>query len=596
VKRLLVLPVLMVLVFTAAPVLAQDSDFRADYGALNGRRYVNGYFGFSYRFPEGWAGSALRSPALGESRMYPLFAGNPQDASTTDLRYLSINADYLVPNTVIKTPKDFLEAAINPQAGPSGPFEVLSLRSDKRFTTYGGKQFYRVDMRSKPTPGNPVFYQTQICILLKSYAITFSFMAANSDDMDDLVRTMESLTFFEPGLMANAPARPVAIQPQTQAEPTVVATISTPPAPPTTTMQAPSAVLPAGTTENRAAETQSRPTPAKTTSRKTAAAEVSSAASEVPTAEVSLSTVASSTPDTVAVQTAAESGMVASAPVTSFPVSTASNTTRTAPATQRSVTPATANTSAPTRQTAPSTVIQAAHAPARATYETPAATRTQAPSTVIGHPAAQPVVVSTPRAEPTPTPVASTPAPAPSYTPPPTARPAPTPAYVTASAATTTTTTAAVQAPAPVVSQPVTQPVMEPPRAEPTPTPIPTPTPTVTAAMNTPPPPISTPSTPSAGAPMRVHVSAAVLDEYVTHKSQPLYPLIAKTAGVEGMVVLDIIVDGRGGLQEVKVVSGPALLVRGAEEAVRQWRFKPYIVDGNAVEMESQVSMNFRLR
>jgi protein TonB len=95
---------------------------------------------------------------------------------------------------------------------------------------------------------------------------------------------------------------------------------------------------------------------------------------------------------------------------------------------------------------------------------------------------------------------------------------------------------------------------------------------------------------------MRVHVSAAVLDEYVTHKSQPLYPLIAKTAGVEGMVVLDIIVDGRGGLQEVKVVSGPALLVRGAEEAVRQWRFKPYIVDGNAVEMESQVSMNFRLR
>jgi protein TonB len=95
---------------------------------------------------------------------------------------------------------------------------------------------------------------------------------------------------------------------------------------------------------------------------------------------------------------------------------------------------------------------------------------------------------------------------------------------------------------------------------------------------------------------MRVHISAAVLEEYVIHKSQPVYPLIAKTAGVEGMVVLDIVVDGRGGLQEVKVLSGPAMLARGAADAVRQWRFKPYTVDGNTVEMESQVSMNFRLR
>jgi len=117
--------------------------------------------------------------------------------------------------------------------------------------------------------------------------------------------------------------------------------------------------------------------------------------------------------------------------------------------------------------------------------------------------------------------------------------------------------------------------------------------------MNIPPPSVSTPQTSTATAPegpMRVHVSAAVLDEYVTHRSQPIYPLIAKTAGVEGMVVLDIVVDSKGNLHDVKVLSGPALLVRGAEEAVRQWRFKPYVVDGSPVEMESQISMNFRLR
>lgn len=62
------------------------------------------------------------------------------------------------------------------------------------------------------------------------------------------------------------------------------------------------------------------------------------------------------------------------------------------------------------------------------------------------------------------------------------------------------------------------------------------------------------------------------------------------------MVVLDVVVDSKGGIKDVKVLSGPALLVRGAEDAVRQWRFKAYVVDGIPVEMESQISMNFRLR
>src|SRR5262245_3768885 len=166
---------------------------------LNGRRYMNGYFGFSYRFPEGWNGSALRYPAVGESKMYPLFSANPQAASTSDVRYVSINADYLAPNSTAKTPKDFLEIALNAQAGPLGEFEAL--HTDKRYV-FGGRQFYRVDMKAKPSPGTPVFYQTLICTILRSYAITFSFMAANDDDMEELVRTMESLSFIEPGQMA----------------------------------------------------------------------------------------------------------------------------------------------------------------------------------------------------------------------------------------------------------------------------------------------------------------------------------------------------------------------------------------------------------
>jgi protein TonB len=94
---------------------------------------------------------------------------------------------------------------------------------------------------------------------------------------------------------------------------------------------------------------------------------------------------------------------------------------------------------------------------------------------------------------------------------------------------------------------------------------------------------------------MRVHVSAATLDEYITRKVAPVYPLIAKTAGVEGMVVLDIVINTKGELTDMKVINGPMMLARGAQDAVRQWRFKPYIVDGAPVEIESQIAMSFRL-
>ena len=94
---------------------------------------------------------------------------------------------------------------------------------------------------------------------------------------------------------------------------------------------------------------------------------------------------------------------------------------------------------------------------------------------------------------------------------------------------------------------------------------------------------------------MRVHIPPAELEQFVTRKTTPVYPMIAKAAGVQGMVVLDVVVDSKGTLQKVTIVNGSALLARAAEDALRQWRFNPYMVDGNPVEMESQIAMNFRL-
>jgi periplasmic protein TonB len=578
VKRLRLLPIFVGLVFAAIPMLAlAQDDFRPDSGVLNGRRYVNSYFGFSYRFPEGWTGNALRYPAVGESKMYPLFSANPQAANATDVRYVSINADYLPPNTAIRTPKDFLEVAVNAQASS---FDAL--HTDKHYV-FAGKQFYRVDMVSKPEPGSPIFYQSQISTLLRSYAITFSFMAANSDDMEELVRTMESLNFFEPALAANAP---VQANPQAAPAPTT-AVVAAAPAAPSTLVRAPSTILP-GTTANRPVETPRpapvnsvseeaapvtraavAPAPATTpvtsapvrTAPRRATATVSSLASEVPTVEVPLNTVAAALPDTIQ----------------ETPVAAAVSPVSAAPA--ASGRPIVAAPEA--AHTAPSAMIQMNHTPHNV-YETPQVSASPASSTTISQPVVQPAqpVASTPapveaRRIPAANTVASVPVPAPTPTP----TPVPTPVV---------TAVVVPQARPAIVPQPAPEPVVSTPSVESKPAPVMT-------AVNTPPASVSTPAVSPPGAPLRVHVSASTLEDYITRKVAPVYPLIAKTAGVEGLVVLDIVIDNRGKLTDVKLVRGPAMLARGAQDAVREWRFKPYIVDGSAVEMECEVSMSFRL-
>jgi len=78
-------------------------------------------------------------------------------------------------------------------------------------------------------------------------------------------------------------------------------------------------------------------------------------------------------------------------------------------------------------------------------------------------------------------------------------------------------------------------------------------------------------------------------------KMQPQYPAIAKTAGVQGEVVLQAVVSREGTIENLKVLSGHPLLVRSAIEAVSQWRYRPYYLNGEAIEVETQVRINFTL-
>jgi protein TonB len=76
----------------------------------------------------------------------------------------------------------------------------------------------------------------------------------------------------------------------------------------------------------------------------------------------------------------------------------------------------------------------------------------------------------------------------------------------------------------------------------------------------------------------------------------PQYPIIAKTMGVEGTVELAATISKAGTIENLRVLSGPAVLQQAALDAVKNWRYKPYMLDGQPVEVETSVSVVFKLQ
>ena len=91
---------------------------------------------------------------------------------------------------------------------------------------------------------------------------------------------------------------------------------------------------------------------------------------------------------------------------------------------------------------------------------------------------------------------------------------------------------------------------------------------------------------------VRLSPSAAGI---VSRSVEPNYPLLAKQMKVEGAVVLNALIGRDGNIQQLQVLSGPTILSAAAREAVQQWRFKPYLQLGQAVETESRITVNFTI-
>lgn len=84
-------------------------------------------------------------------------------------------------------------------------------------------------------------------------------------------------------------------------------------------------------------------------------------------------------------------------------------------------------------------------------------------------------------------------------------------------------------------------------------------------------------------------------ESLLIRKVTPTYPPIAIQARVQGAVVLHAIIGRDGSVQQLQVVTGPALLTRAAVQAVQQWHYRPYLLNGEPVEVETQITVNFAL-
>jgi protein TonB len=93
-----------------------------------------------------------------------------------------------------------------------------------------------------------------------------------------------------------------------------------------------------------------------------------------------------------------------------------------------------------------------------------------------------------------------------------------------------------------------------------------------------------------------VRVSGMIVEGMVIQKTLPVYPIIAKETGTQGTVVLQATISRSGTIENLRVMSGPPMLQRAAIDAVKEWRYRPYLLSGEPVEVETTINVVFKLQ
>jgi protein TonB len=100
------------------------------------------------------------------------------------------------------------------------------------------------------------------------------------------------------------------------------------------------------------------------------------------------------------------------------------------------------------------------------------------------------------------------------------------------------------------------------------------------------------PPTPTVTRPPRV---SRMMEGNLIYRLEPRYPPLAIQTRIQGDVVLQAVISRFGTIENLQLVSGPPMLVRAAMDAVQQWRYRPYVLNGEPIEVETQVTVKFIL-
>jgi periplasmic protein TonB len=105
-------------------------------------------------------------------------------------------------------------------------------------------------------------------------------------------------------------------------------------------------------------------------------------------------------------------------------------------------------------------------------------------------------------------------------------------------------------------------------------------------------PPVTVVHTPATSS---IRLPSKFVEGNLIFKTIPQYPVIAKTVGQQGTVVLQAVISKAGAIEKLQVVSGPPMLQQAAIDAVKTWRYRPYLLNDQPVEVETTVNVIFKL-
>ncbi|HEV7550093.1 MAG TPA: TonB family protein [Candidatus Angelobacter sp.] len=100
---------------------------------------------------------------------------------------------------------------------------------------------------------------------------------------------------------------------------------------------------------------------------------------------------------------------------------------------------------------------------------------------------------------------------------------------------------------------------------------------------------------PKVATPQKLRVSSGVADGLKIHDVTPAYPQMARIAHIQGDVLLQATISKNGVIENLRAVQGHPILIQAAMDAVKQWKYKPYILNGEPVEVETTIKVQFHM-